>query len=101
MQVLGRVLMFNERERELIIKALYMLETAYYAKELHYEIEDELGGTPDPDEVRALMDRVKESERFVGKIADWIFTKIEDELGGTWSDLDRDETVEALKKLLR
>lgn len=49
--------LFNERETELITHGLYMLESACHGEELHHDTERELGGTPDPDEVRTLMDR--------------------------------------------
>lgn len=44
----------NLREQLLITNALYMME----GEDLHHEMESELGGTPDPDEVRALMDKI-------------------------------------------
>jgi len=50
-------LLFTEREAELITHGLYMLESACSNEELHYDTESELGGTPDPDEVRTLMER--------------------------------------------
>lgn len=49
--------LFNERETELITHTLYTFEGLCYGKELHHDAERELGGTPDPDEVRTLMDR--------------------------------------------
>lgn len=49
--------LFSKREIELITHGLYMLESACYGEELHYDAESELGGTPNPDEVRTLMDR--------------------------------------------
>lgn len=49
----------NLREKLLTTNALYMLESACHGEELHYDMESELGGTPEPDEVRALMDKIE------------------------------------------
>lgn len=54
--------LFSKRETDLITHGLYMLESACYGDELHYDIKDGLGGTPDPDEVRAIMDRFRDGE---------------------------------------
>ena len=51
---------FTKREIDLITSSLYMLECACYGEELPSGTEDDLGGTPNPDEVRTLMDRFKE-----------------------------------------
>jgi len=93
--------MLNERERELVLQALYMLEGGCHAEELDFDTITELGGTPDPDEVRELMERLPTSNELAQKIADWLFTKMGLDHEETWSGLDRDMTVEALKKLLR
>lgn len=50
----------TERERLLITYGLLELEGQCYGGELHYDTEDALGGTPDGEEVRAVMDKVKE-----------------------------------------
>lgn len=50
---------FTERENLLIVNALHELESQCYADEVHPEKVSELGGTPDPEEVRRLMDRFK------------------------------------------
>lgn len=54
--------LFSKRETDLIAHGLYMLESACYGEELHYDTKRELGGTPDPDEVRAIMDRFRDGE---------------------------------------
>ena len=48
-----------QREKQLITYALYIMEGQCAGGDLHYEIEDELGGTPDPDEIRNLMNKIK------------------------------------------
>ena len=50
---------FTKREILLITNALYILESECYADEIHYEIKEDLNGTPDPEEVRVIMDRFK------------------------------------------
>ena len=50
--------LFSERETDLIMYGLYMLESVRYGDELTFA-ERDLGGTPDPDEVRAIMDRFR------------------------------------------
>jgi hypothetical protein len=50
-------MIFTQREKDLIIKALYILECQCIGDELHFEIKNELGGTPSDDEVRELMER--------------------------------------------
>jgi hypothetical protein len=47
----------TEREVELINSALYMLESACYG-DLDNDIICDLEGTPDPEEVRTLMERL-------------------------------------------
>ncbi len=54
--------LFSDRETELITHALYMLELACYSEELHHDAERELGGTPNPLEVRTLMDRFEDGK---------------------------------------
>jgi len=51
---------FKKREKELIVKALYIMECACYGDELPHDIERELRGTPKPDEIRELMERIKQ-----------------------------------------
>lgn len=46
----------NMRELSLIYHALGILEDQCYGHDLHFETEDELGGTPNPEDVRKLMD---------------------------------------------
>ncbi len=50
----------NQRELELITTGLYLLESQCIAEELPHEIVSDLGGIPDPTDVRTLMDRLKE-----------------------------------------
>jgi hypothetical protein len=52
-------MILTQREKLLITYALYIMEGQCAGRDLHYEIEDELGGTPDPTEVRDLMNKVK------------------------------------------
>ena len=54
----NKMVELNNREKELITNALYILEDQCMGDELHPDIENDLGGTPDPDEVRALMDKI-------------------------------------------
>jgi len=49
----------NLRQQLLITNALYLLEGLCYGNELHHDMESELGGTPNPDEVRSLMDHIE------------------------------------------
>ena len=49
----------TEREKLLITNGLYMLECACRGKELGSTLKEEFGGTPNPDEVRQLMDRIR------------------------------------------
>lgn len=51
----------NLREQKLIKYGLLVLEGLCFANELHHEVESELGGTPDPDEVRKLMEKIDSS----------------------------------------
>jgi len=53
---------FTEREQLLIVNALYILEGQCIGEELHYELEGEFGGIPDHEEVRALMDKIKNGQ---------------------------------------
>lgn len=46
------------REKKLILAGLGILEDRCIGDELHYDLVDELGGTPDDEEVRALMDKL-------------------------------------------
>ncbi len=48
----------NKRQKQLIVAALYILETQVMSGELHYEIEAELEPITDK-EVRDLMDKIK------------------------------------------
>lgn len=48
--------MLTEREQDLITTALYLLEEQ--GDELHHDLASDLGGSPDPDEVRELMDKI-------------------------------------------
>lgn len=56
--------LFSKRETDLITHGLYMLESACYGEELQNVVERAvlLGGTPDPDEVRAIMDRFRDGK---------------------------------------
>jgi len=49
----------NKREIDLITKALYIMEGQCAGDDLNWELEDELDGTPDPDEVRILMEKIR------------------------------------------
>lgn len=49
--------LFSDRETKLVTNALFILESDCFGHELDHDMERELGGTPDPDEVRTLMDR--------------------------------------------
>ena len=53
----------SDREYELITNALYIMEGQCIGDELDYEIEEDLDGTPDPEEVRELMYKL-EKEQF-------------------------------------
>lgn len=57
----------TDREKDLITSALHILETACIGDELHPDTADDLGGTPDDEEVRSLMDKIdkeiKDEER--------------------------------------
>lgn len=48
---------FTERETLLIINALFVLKDQSINKKLHDVIINDLDGTPDPQEVRKLIDR--------------------------------------------
>lgn len=48
----------TNREQTLIVKALFILECQCRGDELNCEISGELGGTPDPKEIRKLMGKV-------------------------------------------
>ena len=50
---------FSEREKLLIRSALHILAGQCVGDEMHYETESDLGGVPDPDEVRTLLERFK------------------------------------------
>jgi len=52
----------TEREKDLIAVALSILEGNCVRNELHYECEADLGGLPNPDEVRALLERISNAE---------------------------------------
>ncbi len=60
----------NKRLREFIVgryaalinTGLYMLESACYGDELHYELADSLGGSPEPEEIRTLMEKIEAAE---------------------------------------
>ena len=52
----------SDREKLLLTNALYILENQCYGDELHHEVEDELDGVPNPDEIRALMNKIKGDE---------------------------------------
>jgi len=49
----------TKREKDLITNALYIMEGQCYGDELHPDIAKELGGTPDGEEIRALMDKIR------------------------------------------
>lgn len=51
----------SEREKNLITTALFILESQCIGDDLYFGIEDDLGGRPDPDEVRALMEKFKDN----------------------------------------
>ena len=48
----------TEREKLLITNGLYMLESACRGEDLDETVREEFGGTPNPEEVRQLMDKV-------------------------------------------
>ena len=50
---------FTEREKLLITNGLYMLECACRGEDLDTVVKEEFGRTPDPEEVRQLMDRIR------------------------------------------
>ena len=50
----------SAREKDLITSALYIMESQCAGDELHHEIADDLGGTPDHEEIRTLMDKIEE-----------------------------------------
>ena len=50
---------FTQKEKDLITNSLYMMESLCIAHDLPCEVEDELHGTPEQEEVRELMDRFK------------------------------------------
>lgn len=52
----------TEREKTLILNGLHMIESQCHGDELHYEVKKDLGGTPDPKEIRKLMNRIKKLE---------------------------------------
>lgn len=49
----------SEREQELIVVGLHMLQSDCIGQELHFEYESDLDGTPDPDEVGDLKDKIR------------------------------------------
>ncbi len=51
---------FTQREKDLITNALYIMEGQCYGDELYYGIADDLGGTPNGEEVRTLMNKVED-----------------------------------------
>ncbi len=48
----------NKREQALIRVGLYLLESNCGGDELHHELVDDLGGTPEPEEIRTLIDKI-------------------------------------------
>ncbi len=52
----------TERERELITTGLYLLEGDCYGDELHPDLAHDLGGTPKGEEVRELLDKIREAK---------------------------------------
>jgi hypothetical protein len=48
----------TEREKELIVNGLYLLESQILEEELHHEMAAELGVTK-PEEVRILMNKIQ------------------------------------------
>jgi len=50
----------TQRETDLITTALYLLESDCISMDLDYELADELGGIPEQQEVRELMDKLKQ-----------------------------------------
>ena len=49
----------TEREKLLITNGLYILECQCRGDELDHDLVHDLGGTPKPKEVRALMNKVE------------------------------------------
>ncbi len=49
----------TEREKDLILSALCILEGQCVGDELHFDTESDLGGTLNWKEVRDLMDKIK------------------------------------------
>lgn len=52
----------TQREKDLIQTGLYMLESACIVDELDYESAEDLGGIPDSEEVRLLMEKIDKDE---------------------------------------
>lgn len=50
---------FSDRERDLMITGLSILEGECIGKELHPELEEELGGTPESEEIQALSNKIQ------------------------------------------
>jgi len=50
----------TQREKDLITTALYLLEIACVSTDLDYELADDLGGIPEQQEVRELMDKLEQ-----------------------------------------
>jgi len=48
----------NPREKTLITHALYIMECLCRGDDLDEELAEEMDGTPDPDEVRTLMEKI-------------------------------------------
>ncbi len=56
----------SEREKQLIVTALYMLESDCFSGDLHHELEEDLGGVPNPIEVRTVMNKISCAETTEG-----------------------------------
>lgn len=51
-------MILSDRERLLIVNALYILECQCYAEEIDHDLEKDFNGTPKPSEVRNLMNKI-------------------------------------------